>query len=145
MNARTGHSLVFLMTLLVAATGTGADERAATALPGIPSPATEAKPSSSASPSATRGRQLYMTVGCVHCHGSMGQGSTAGTRLAPEPLPAEAIAQFIRNTGTTMPAYSARVLSDADVADIAAFLATIPAARPVERIPALRDLAGPAR
>jgi mono/diheme cytochrome c family protein len=86
-----------------------------------------------------------MTVGCVHCHGSMGQGSTAGTRLAPESLPAEAIAPFIRNTGTTMPAYSARVLSDADVADIAAFLATIPAARPVERIPALRDLAGPAR
>jgi mono/diheme cytochrome c family protein len=82
----------------------------------------------------------------VHCHGSEGQGSGAGTRLAPGPLPAEAIAQFIRATNPTMPAYSAKVLSDADVADIAAFLATVPAARSADEIPALRDLkAAPAR
>jgi mono/diheme cytochrome c family protein len=96
-----------------------------------------------AAPSAVRGWQLYTSVGCVHCHGSQGQGSTAGARLAPEPLPAAAIAQFIRATNTTMPAYSAQVLSDADVADIAAFLATVPAAKPVARIPALRDLQAP--
>ena len=36
-------------------------------------------------PSAARGRQLFMTVGCVHCHGSAGQGSNSGTRLAPDP------------------------------------------------------------
>lgn len=137
--------------LLVASAGAGADERTAVAASptnpasSTPGPATDRSPGPSAAPSATRGRQLYMTVGCVHCHGSMGQGSTAGTRLAPQSLPAEVIAQFIRNTGTTMPAYSARVLSDADVADIAAFLATIPPARPVERLPALRDLPGPAR
>ena len=98
-----------------------------------------------AAPSAVRGWQLYTSVGCVHCHGSQGQGSTAGARLAPEPLPAAAIAQFIRATNTTMPAYSAQVLSDADVADIAAFLATVPAAKPVARIPALRDLQTPGR
>jgi mono/diheme cytochrome c family protein len=98
-----------------------------------------------AAPSAVRGWQLYTSVGCVHCHGSQGQGSTAGARLAPEPLPAAAIAQFIRATNTTMPAYSAQVLSDADVADIAAFLATVPAAKPVARIPALRDLQAPGR
>ena len=98
-----------------------------------------------AAPSAVRGWQLYTSVGCVHCHGSQGQGSTAGARLAPEPLPAAAIAQFIRATNTTMPTYSAQVLSDADVADIAAFLATVPAAKPVARIPALRDLQAPGR
>ena len=98
-----------------------------------------------AAPSAVRGWQLYTSVGCVRCHGSQGQGSTAGARLAPEPLPAAAIAQFIRATNTTMPAYSAQVLSDADVADIAAFLATVPAAKPVARIPALRDLQAPGR
>jgi mono/diheme cytochrome c family protein len=98
-----------------------------------------------AAPSAVRGWQLYTSVGCVHCHGSQGQGSTAGARLAPEPLPAAAIAQFIRATNTTMPAYSAQVLSDADVADIAAFLATVPAAKPVARIHALRDLQAPGR
>jgi mono/diheme cytochrome c family protein len=97
----------------------------------------------SPAPSAARGRQLYLSVGCVHCHGTQGQGSTAGARLAPEPLPAAAIAQFIRATNTTMPAYSEKVLGDADVADIAAFLASLPAPKPVERIPALRDLEGP--
>lgn len=97
------------------------------------------------SPSAARGRQLFMTVGCVHCHGSEGQGSFAGARLAPEPLPAAAIATFIRAANTNMPAYSEKVLGDADVADIAAFLASIPPPKPVERIPALRDLDAPMR
>jgi len=94
-------------------------------------------------PSAARGKQLYHAVGCVHCHGTEGQGGNSGVRLAPGPLPAAAIAQFIRATGTTMPAYSAALLGDADVADIAAFLATIPASRPVGRIPVLRDLQAP--
>jgi mono/diheme cytochrome c family protein len=116
-----------------------AAERAAA--PAAAAPAAAA----AAAPSAVRGGQLYTSVGCVHCHGSQGQGSTAGARLAPEPLPATAIAQFIRATNTTMPAYSAQVLSDADVADIAAFLATVPAAKPVARIPALRDLQAPGR
>lgn len=97
----------------------------------------------SPAPSAARGRQLFLSVGCVHCHGTQGQGSTAGARLAPEPLPAAALAQFIRATNTTMPAYSEKVLGDADVAYIAAFLASLPAPKPVERIPALRDLKGP--
>jgi mono/diheme cytochrome c family protein len=114
-------------------------------LSGGPSPARSADRAAapSTAPSAARGRQLYLSVGCVHCHGTQGQGSTAGTRLAPEPLPAAAIAQFIRATNTTMPAYSAKVLGDADVADIAAFLASIPPARPVTGIPALRDLRAP--
>ncbi len=110
-------------------------------LSGAPAPARSAD--RAAAPSAARGRQLYLSIGCVHCHGTQGQGSTAGTRFAPEPLPAAAIAQFIRATNTTMPAYSAKVLGDADVADIAAFLATIPPARPVTGIPALRDLRAP--
>jgi mono/diheme cytochrome c family protein len=107
---------------------------------GVGSGVAAAERATAPAPSATRGRQLFLRVGCVHCHGTEGQGSSAGTRLAPDSLPAAAIAQFIRATNTTMPAYSAKVLSDADVADIAAFLATIPPARPADSIPALRDL-----
>ncbi len=104
---------------------------------GIAPQAGAAEPASRA-PSAARGKQLYVTVGCVHCHGSAGQGSNAGTRLAPDPLPAAGIAAFIRATNTTMPPYSAEVLSDADVADIAAYLRTIPPAKSPDDIPALR-------
>ncbi|MSO99252.1 MAG: cytochrome c [Rhodospirillaceae bacterium] len=96
--------------------------------------------SNAAEPSPSRGRDLFMKVGCYMCHGTQGQGSSAGLKLAPEPLPAEAIAQFIRATNTAMPAYSEMVLPDSDVADIAAFLETIPAARSPDSIPALKDL-----
>jgi mono/diheme cytochrome c family protein len=95
-------------------------------------------------PSAERGRQLFMSVGCRHCHGTDGQGSGAGAKLAPDPLPAEALAAFIRATNTQMPAYSAQVLGDADVADIAAYLRTVKPAKAADSIPALRALkAGP--
>ena len=102
-----------------------------------------AEPASRA-PSAERGRQLFMSVGCRHCHGTDGQGSGAGAKLAPDPLPAEALAAFIRATNTQMPAYSAQVLGDADVADIAAYLRTVKPAKAADSIPALRALkAGP--
>ena len=89
-------------------------------------------------PSAQRGGQLFRTVGCVHCHGSSGQGSVAGARLAPNPLPAAAIAQVLRSTATNMPTYSVQELGDADVADIAAYLASIPPPKAPDAIPALR-------
>jgi mono/diheme cytochrome c family protein len=91
-------------------------------------------------PSAERGKKLYLTAGCKHCHGTVGQGSAAGRRLAPKPLPAAAITQFIRANGTNMPAYSETLLSDAAVADIAAYLSSIPPSAPADGIPALRDL-----
>lgn len=124
---RHGRALCFVAALTGSVSAMAVDAAAAEA------PA-------SAAPSAARGRQLYYSVGCVHCHGGMGQGSSAGARLAPEPLPAAAIAAFIRATNTPMPAYSAGVLSDADVADIAAYLRAIPAATPADSIPALRAL-----
>ena len=76
-------------------------------------------------PSAARGKQTYMRVGCYGCHGTQGQGSGSGTKLAPDPLPAEAIAQFIRAQQVFMPSYSEKILSDAEVADIAAYLRSI--------------------
>lgn len=99
-----------------------------------------------AEPSAKRGRDLFMKVGCYTCHGTEGQGSGAGLNLSADPLPADAIANFIRNTDPTtpsfaaMPSYSEKVLSDADVADIAAFLASIPPPKSPDSIAALKDL-----
>lgn len=91
-------------------------------------------------PSAERGKTLYLTAGCKHCHGTVGQGSAAGRRLAPRPLPAAAITQFIRANGTNMPAYGETLLNDAAVADIAAYLSSIPPSVPAESIAVLRNL-----
>ncbi len=95
-----------------------------------------------ADPKATiaKGRQVYMTVGCWQCHGTVGQGGAAGPRLAPAPMPLEALRAFLRNSVRAMPAYPTTVLSDAAIADVHAFLMSIPAAPRVDTVPLLRDL-----
>lgn len=91
-------------------------------------------------PSAARGKQTFMRVGCYTCHGTEGQGSGSGTKLAPDPLPAEALAQFLRNAAGFMPSYGETILPDSEVADIAAYLQTIKPSPSPDRIPILRDL-----
>jgi ubiquinol-cytochrome c reductase cytochrome c subunit len=86
-----------------------------------------AVPAASAEGSATRGAELYMKVGCYQCHGTVGQGGAAGPRLAPDPMPFEAFDAFVRTTDQVMPPYTLHVLLAQDLADIYAFLLTIPA------------------
>ncbi len=86
------------------------------------------------------GKQLFIKVGCYQCHGYAGQGSREGLKLAPEPLPYEALAQFVRGTTGAMPAYSTAILSDADLAKIYGYLASIPKPTPADKIPLLKAL-----
>lgn len=86
------------------------------------------------------GRRLYLAVGCWQCHGTVGQGGTAGPRLAPGPMPLEALRAFLRNSVRTMPAYPETILSDAAVADIHAYLQSVLAAPRAETLPLLRQL-----
>lgn len=88
---------------------------------------------------AQRGHQLFLKVGCYECHGTVGQGSIAGPRLAPKPQPLEVLTQIVRNPANAMPPFSAKVLSDQDVKDIHAYLASIPAPPSVASIPALKE------
>lgn len=88
---------------------------------------------------AKHGRQLFVATGCFECHGLVGQGSaqTGGPRLAPEPMPAASLTQLLRAPLNQMPAYSEKALSDRDIADIHAYLASIPAPPAVKDIPLL--------
>jgi mono/diheme cytochrome c family protein len=87
-----------------------------------------------AEPSAANGRGLFVKVGCFGCHGYAGQGGAAGPRIAPDPVPFDGLAAFVRTTNGEMPPYPATLLSDNDLADIYAYLQSIP------RPPALADV-----
>ena len=75
---------------------------------------------------AAKGKATYVKNGCYQCHGFVGQGG-AGAKLAPKPLPEEAFVNFVRTTNRQMPPYSEQILSNDDLADIYAYLESIPA------------------
>ena len=91
-------------------------------------------------PSVERGEETYMRVGCFQCHGTNGQGSEAGTALTPDPLPPEAIANFIRFSPGRMPVYPEEILSDAEIADIVAYLEAVPEPPDADSITVLKGL-----
>jgi mono/diheme cytochrome c family protein len=87
--------------------------------------------------SVENGKRVFMRVGCWQCHGTMGQGGVTGPKLAPGPLPFEALSAFVRSTNRAMPAYREQVLSDDDLADIYAYLQSIPKGPDPANIPLL--------
>ena len=86
---------------------------------------------------AAKGKSAFMKNGCWQCHGEIGQGGAAGKTLAPKPMPFEAFNVFVRNSNGQMPPYPKEILSDADLADIHAYLQSIPAAKDYKSIPLL--------
>ena len=84
-----------------------------------------------------KGKQTFIRVGCWECHGFEGQGGT-GPKLAPGPLAAPALKAFVRTTSGDMPAFTAKVLSDADLDDIYAYLQSIPKSPDPKTIPLLQ-------
>ena len=89
--------------------------------------------------SADSGRALYLKVGCYQCHGTQGQGGNTGPRIAPDPMPFETLAAFVRTSSRQMPPYRVKVLSDGDLADIYAYLQSIPKPPDVKSLPLLND------
>ena len=88
--------------------------------------------------SAENGERLFMKAGCWQCHGTVGQGGAAGPKIAPDPLPYEALAAFVRTTNRAMPPYREAVLSNEDLADIYAYLQSIPKPADYKSIPLLK-------
>ena len=79
---------------------------------------------------AANGKRLFMTVGCYECHGTTGAGGgIAGPRLAPNPLPLVGVKAKLRTASGRMPVFSEAVLKDAEIADIYAYLQSIPAGK----------------
>jgi mono/diheme cytochrome c family protein len=88
---------------------------------------------------ATRGKAAYLKQMCSACHGTVGQGSQYGPRLAPQPFAWEAFAHQVRAPRSSMPPYVARYLADAELADIYAYVASIPPGKKASEIALLKD------
>lgn len=89
--------------------------------------------------SAEKGKAAYVQHGCWGCHGFQAQGGITGPKLAPDPLPVDAFAAFVRSTDRTMPPYMEAILSNDDLADIYAYLQTIPKPADSKSIPLLNQ------
>jgi ubiquinol-cytochrome c reductase cytochrome c subunit len=76
---------------------------------------------------AARGEEIFLRDNCYTCHGTTGAGGGAlgGPRLAHTGLTSNAILNELRHPRAVMPAYSEKVLSDTEAADIVAYVQSL--------------------
>lgn len=88
---------------------------------------------------AEKGKQAYFKIGCYECHGREGQGASAtGPRIGPNPIPFPRFVSYLRKPSGEMPPYTAKVISEQDLADVYAFLQSRAKAAAARDIPLLR-------
>jgi mono/diheme cytochrome c family protein len=101
--------------------------------------AQESKPTDAPAGNAENGKKLFNKIGCYECHGREGQGSTmSGPRIAPDPIPFDALLRYVRNPTGEMPPFTAKVASDQELTDIYAFLKSRPHPQPAKDNPLLK-------
>ena len=91
---------------------------------------------------AAHGKLVFLKEACFTCHGRSGQGGAyngPAPILAQTALPFEGFKAQVRNPVNDMPAYSDAVLSDKDIADIYAFVKSLPGPRSPKDIPILNN------
>jgi mono/diheme cytochrome c family protein len=88
--------------------------------------------SGAATGDAKRGRELYLNYKCYACHGYSGQNGP-GTRLVPTRMNLQGFTAYLRSP-RQMPPYTAKAVPDGHIADIFAYLQTLP------RSPAAKDI-----
>lgn len=83
------------------------------------------------------GKRLFIADGCYTCHGRSGQGGAyngPAPILAKTALPFDGFKAQIRNPVNDMPGFPAALLSDKDIADIYAFVQSLPGPRSAKDI-----------
>jgi mono/diheme cytochrome c family protein len=92
-----------------------------------------------ANANADNGKRLFTSAGCYECHGREAQGGAGtGPRLGPNPIAFAAFLRQCRQPSNQMPPYTSKVLSDAELTDIYAFVQSIPKPPDVASIPLLQ-------
>ena len=89
---------------------------------------------------AEAGKKLFVSYGCYQCHGREAQGSSStGPRLGPRPIAFAAFSRYVRRPTGQMPPYTAKVVSDTDMANIYAYVQSRTPPPAVQSIPLLRE------
>ena len=96
-------------------------------------------PASSLTGNAESGKKLYVTYFCWSCHGSNGRAGGTGPAIVPSTRSAEDLIKYVRKPRGPMPPYTSKSISDKDLADIAAFLRTVPKDPDPKTIPLLNQ------
>ncbi|HKB09110.1 MAG TPA: cytochrome c [Vicinamibacterales bacterium] len=87
---------------------------------------------------AQQGKELYLKYSCYACHGYDGHGG-AGARIVPLPLTLTRFTAFVRSP-RRMPPYSDKILTDAQAADLFAYIKSLPASPSADQIPLLKRI-----
>jgi ubiquinol-cytochrome c reductase cytochrome c subunit len=109
------------------------------AIAGMSSAATAQAPESSLTGNAENGKKLFVTYFCWSCHGSNGRAGGTGPAITPSTRSAEDLIKYIRKPRGPMPPYTSKSISDKEIADIAAFMRTVPKDPDPKTIPLLNQ------
>ena len=125
--------LAILLTLIVSVWATPASAQA---------PATA--PNTAPQGNAENGKKLFVQHGCWTCHGYAAQGgdlnpNATGPRLSGRTEPWLAFSKYVRQPTGNMVPYTEKILPDKELADIFAWLRSIPPPPPVSSIPLLKE------
>ena len=139
MKTTTMRLSLVVLSLVMTASVLGAQRRGG--VPSAPDGSAESPANAQPAPAGTadNGKKLFVRDGCWECHGYMAQGG-AGARLAPRPIAFAAFSRYVRKPTNQMPPYTAKVVSDQDLADIYAFLLTIPQPPAANSVPIIPKL-----
>ena len=88
---------------------------------------------------AETGKRLFMKQNCYYCHGTTGQGSRDGRRIAQTELNLQGMMRYVRKPTGAMPGYTEKILTDQELTDIYAYLKSLPPAKASKDIPLLNQ------
>jgi mono/diheme cytochrome c family protein len=91
---------------------------------------------------AARGKDLFIKYTCYGCHGFSAQNGPGRNRLNPMTMTVTGFIANVRGPAspTTMPPFSAKVISDQQLADIWTYVKTLPNAPAAKDIPLLQQI-----
>ena len=92
---------------------------------------------------AQTGKEVFLKYGCYACHGYDGHGG-AGARLVPMRMTLQRFTAYVHNP-RQMPPYTLAVLSDQQLADLWAYVKSLPESPPPQAIPLLQRIITEAR